>query len=120
MKTIVRILITAILVMLLANILPGIYVVDYWTAILVAVVLGLLNMFVKPLIIILTIPVTILTLGLFLFVINALMIQFSGYLVGGFKVESFWYALFFSIILSISQSIVFNLTQEKRGHFNRY
>lgn len=120
MKTIVRILITAVLVMLLANVLPGVEVVDYWTAILVAVVLGLLNMFIKPLIILLTLPFTILTLGLFLLVINALMIQFSGYLVGGFKVESFWYALFFSIILSISQSIVFNLTRGKNETINRY
>lgn len=120
MKTIIRILITAILVMLLANILPGVEVVDYWTSIMVAIVLGLLNMFIKPLIILLTLPVTILTLGLFLLVINALMIQFSGYLVGGFMVDSFWHALFFSIILSISQSIVFNLTREKNETYHRY
>ena len=120
MKTLIKILVTAILVMLLASIMPGVAVVDYWAAILVAIVLGLLNIFIKPLLIILTLPVTLLTLGLFLLVINALMIQFSAYLVGGFEVTSFWYAFFFSIVLSISQSIVFGLTIDKSENFNRY
>jgi putative membrane protein len=110
MNLLIRIIVTAALVMLLAHLLPGVVVVDFLSAILVAIVLGLLNIFIKPVLVILTLPITILTLGLFLLVINALIIQFSGYIVGGFKVDSFWYAMLFSIVLSIAQSVVYKLT----------
>ena len=110
MNLIIRILVTALLVVLLANFLPGVAVATYTSAILVAIVLGLLNIFVKPILVILTLPITIVTFGLFLLVINALIIQFAGSIVGGFSVASFWYALLFSVVLSIAQSIVFSLT----------
>ena len=71
MNTLVKILLTAAAVLLLANLLPGVHVVGYWGAIIVAVVLALLKLFVKPLLILFTLPLTIMTLGLFLFVINA-------------------------------------------------
>lgn len=106
MNLIIRILITAILVVFIANFLPGVHVAGFTTALIVAVVLGLLNLFIKPILVILTLPVTILTLGLFLFVINALIILLCTNIVGGFSVDSFWTALFFSIILSILQSIM--------------
>lgn len=109
MNLLFRILITAILVMLIANFMPGVHVAGFVTALIVAVVLGLLNIFIKPILIILTLPVTIVTLGLFLLVINALIILLCTYIVGGFGVDTFWTALFFSIVLSILQSIMYKL-----------
>ena len=87
MKIILKMLLTAVAVLVLSNLLPGITVVNYTTAIVVAIVLGLLRVFVRPLLIILTIPITIITLGLFLFVINAIIIHLAGYFVEGFEVN---------------------------------
>jgi len=109
MNLLLRILITAVLVMLIAHFMPGVHVAGFVTALIVAVVLGLLNIFIKPIMVILTLPVTIVTLGLFLLVINALIILLCTYIVGGFGVDSFWTALFFSIVLSILQSIMYKL-----------
>ncbi|PWA06777.1 phage holin family protein [Flavobacterium psychrotolerans] len=110
MKLLFRILVTAILVMIIARFMPGVKVESFTTSIIVAVVLGLLNLFIKPVLVILTLPVTIVTLGLFLLVINAVLILFCTKIVGGFYVNTFWTALFFSIILSILQSIMFFIT----------
>lgn len=107
MNFILRLLLSALAVVLLANILPGIHVETYWIAILVALVLSLLNGLVKPLLVILTLPVTLLTLGLFLLVINAIIILLAGSLVPGFTVDGFWWALLFSLLLSALQSILF-------------
>ncbi|MEC5167472.1 putative membrane protein [Flavobacterium sp. PL11] len=106
MKLLIKILVTAILVIIIANIMPGVHVATFTTALFVAIVLGLLNIFIKPILVIFTLPVTILTLGLFLLVINALLILLCTNIVGGFSVDSFWTALLFSIILSISQSLM--------------
>ncbi len=84
------------------------------TSFIVAIVLGLLNFFVKPILTLFTLPITVLTLGLFLLVINALIIMMCSYFVSGFHVNSFWTALFFSIILSLSQSLVYKLTDDKK------
>jgi putative membrane protein len=92
--------------MLTAWLLPGIHVDGFFTAILVALALALLNVFIKPIFIILTIPITIFTFGLFLFVINALIILIAGHFIGGFQVDGFWWALFFSIILTIISSLL--------------
>ncbi|UPQ80076.1 phage holin family protein [Flavobacterium azooxidireducens] len=110
MGLLLRILITAALVMLISNFLPGVTVESYLQSIYVAIILGLLNLFIKPIIVLFTLPVTILTLGLFLLVINAFIVLICSSIVGGFEVESFWTALFFSIILSIFQSVVYKLT----------
>jgi putative membrane protein len=109
MKLLIRILITSGLVLLIAHFMSGVHVASFTTALIVAVVLGLLNIFIKPILVILTLPVTILTLGLFLFVINAIIIMLCANIVGGFKVDSFLTALLFSIILSILQSIVYSI-----------
>lgn len=106
MKLIIKLIITTILIVVLSHFLPGINVNSIQTALVVAVVLGLLNVFVKPVLVLLTIPATVLTLGLFLFVINAVIILLVGHFVGGFYVSGFWSALFFSIILSVLQSIL--------------
>lgn len=101
MQIIIRLVLYTVAVLITAWILPGVAVEDFWKAFVVAVVLSLLNTFLKPLLIILTIPVTILTLGLFLLVINAGIIMLAGAIVPGFTVASFWWALLFSIILSL-------------------
>ena len=113
MKLLFKILITAILVLGIAHFMHGVRLDDgFKTSIIVAVVLGLLNVFVKPILILLTLPVTIFTLGLFLLVINAVVILLCTKIVGGFHVDTFWTALIFSIVLSISQSIMNALIKE--------
>ena len=106
MNLLIKIIITAALVLLISNFMPGVHVASFTTALFVAIVLGLLNIFIKPILVIFTLPVTILTLGLFLLVINALIIILCTNIVGGFSVDSFWTALLFSIILSLLQSIM--------------
>tara|TARA_B100000965_G_C19433063_1_gene687332 strand:- start:397 stop:753 length:357 start_codon:yes stop_codon:yes gene_type:complete len=113
MKWIAKLFANAIAVLVTAYLLPGVDIKDFLTAIVVAAVLALLNNFLKPILIILTIPVTILTLGLFLLVINALMILLADDLIGGFTVASFWWALLFSIILSVINSLFSSLDKEE-------
>lgn len=106
MNLLLRILITSVSAVFAAYILPGVEIADFSTAIIVAFVLALLNAILKPILVILTIPITIFTFGLFLLVINAGMIMLAGHFVNGFNVEGFWWALLFSIILSIISSIL--------------
>jgi putative membrane protein len=113
MNLFLRILITAILVVIIAYFMPGVSVDSFTTSLIVAVVLGLLNLFVKPILILFTLPVTLVTFGLFLLVINAVIILLCTKIVGGFQVETFWTAIFFSIILSISQSILHKVFTDK-------
>jgi putative membrane protein len=112
MKFILRLLLSALAVILLANILPGVEVSAFGSAVLVALVLSLLNLIVKPVLVILTLPVTILTLGLFLLVINALIILLASSLVSGFSVDGFWQALLFSLLLSVLESVLFAFLKE--------
>ncbi|WP_318642613.1 phage holin family protein [Flavobacterium ardleyense] len=114
MNLVIRILVTAFIVLLLANFLGGVSVDGFGTSIIVAIVLGLLNLIVKPLMVLFTLPVTLLTLGLFLFVINAVIILLCSELVGGFHVASFWTALLFSILLSVLQSVMNGLLGESK------
>ena len=114
MKMILRILLTAIAVVILAKILPGVGVDSYGTAIIVAIVISLLNFIVKPLLIILTLPVTVLTLGLFLLIINALIILMADSLIDGFMVENIWWALLFSLLLSFLQSIFYSFLKDEK------
>ncbi|XLS29891.1 phage holin family protein [Flavobacteriaceae bacterium M23B6Z8] len=114
MKFIFRILLSALAVVVLAKLLPGVAVDSYITAIIVAIVLGLLKFIVKPILIILTLPVTILTLGLFLLIINAIIIILADKLVDGFMVDGLWWALLFSLLLSLFQSVLFSLLKEDK------
>ncbi|MEN8119507.1 MAG: phage holin family protein [Bacteroidota bacterium] len=100
-RRIINLLITAVAVFFAAYLLPGIQVESFITAIIVAIALAILNYLVKPVLTILTIPITVFTLGLFLLVINAAMVGIAGWWVSGFHVDGFWSALFFSIIVSI-------------------
>jgi len=113
MKTILRMLLTAIAVVIIAKFLPGVAVTDFTNALFVAIVLGFLRITVKPILIFLTLPATIVTLGLFLLVINAVIIMLAGYFVDGFTVSGFWTALLFSILLSMFQSILYSFLKEK-------
>jgi putative membrane protein len=90
-------------VVVLAKFLPGVSVDSIKTALIVAVVLALLNTFLKPILVFFTLPVTVITLGLFLLVINAVMILICDYLIDGFEVKSFVSALLFSVVLSVCQ-----------------
>jgi putative membrane protein len=101
-----KVLVCSVNVFILAYILNGIEIKDFFTAILVALVLSLLDLFIKPLLIFLTLPATIVTLGLFLFVINACIILIDDHFVHGFQVDSFWHALLFSVLLSFFNSFV--------------
>jgi putative membrane protein len=99
-------LISTVAVLLLAYFLPGIKVTPFWMAFLVALVFGVLNAFVRPVLIILTIPVNILSLGLFSFVINIIIVEITSFLVNGFYVQNFLWALAFSIGMSIVSGII--------------
>jgi len=114
MKLIIKIVITTGLVLLIPNLISGIQIDGFITALCVAIVLGLLNIFIKPLFVVLTLPFTIVTLGLFLLVINALMIIICDTIVGGFSVDSFWKAILFSIILTVFQSISYRIIGENK------
>lgn len=114
MKTIIKIFFTTVFVLLLSYLLPGVSVAGWEVALLVALVLGLLNIFVKPILILFTLPATILTLGLFLLVINAIIIMLCDALVPGFTVSSFWSALLFSIVLSLCQSLVSGMSDKEK------
>ncbi len=111
MNFIIKLFLNAIAVVIVAYMLPGVHLVDFWQAVLLAAVLSLLNVSVKPLPIFLTIPATIFSLGLFLLVINALIIEIAAWILKpGFTVDSFWWALVFSILLSIVNGIFERLT----------
>jgi putative membrane protein len=115
MGFIIRVLVTALAVWVAAYILPGVQLAsDAKTIIIVALVLALLNAIVKPILILLTIPVTLVTLGLFLLVINALMVIWTSELVGGFKVNNWITALLFSLIVSVVSSILHSIARDKR------
>jgi putative membrane protein len=109
MNLLIRIIVTAGLVFGIAHFLPGVHVAGPATAMVVAIVLGLLNIFIKPIMVLLTLPFTIVTLGLFLLVVNAIIILLCTKIVGGFTVDTFWIAMIFSVVLSLSQSIIFSV-----------
>lgn len=114
MKFILRILLNALAVVILAYVLPGIGVDSYVTAIIVALVLSLLNFLVKPVLIVLTLPITIVTLGLFLLIINALIILLAANFIDGFSVSTIWWALLFSLLLSFMQSLLHSILKEDK------
>lgn len=114
MNFILRLLVTALVAFALAQLLNGIHVDTYWTALVFAIVLAILNVLVKPILIILTLPLTIVTLGLFLFVVNALVVLLASRFVDGFKIDNFWWGLLFALLLSLVTSILFkDMDKEK-------
>ncbi|MFT3703992.1 MAG: phage holin family protein [Agriterribacter sp.] len=108
MNFIIKLLVTAAVAFGLAHLLKGIHIDTYWTALVFAFILAIVNVIVRPILIVLTIPLTIITLGLFLFVINALMVLLASKLVDGIRIDGFWWALLFGLILSIVSSLLFS------------
>ncbi len=113
-----KLILTSVAIMLSSYLLPGIHVTSFWTALLVALVLSFLNLVLKPLMVVLTIPFTVLTFGLFLLVINALIIMIAGAWVKGFVVDGFWWALIFSIFLSVISSLLEKLVSHDESTRN--
>ncbi len=101
MNILLKILINTLGIMLVAYIVPGITVANLFTALIVAIVLGVINITLKPLLIILTLPINIITLGLFTLIINAFLFMLTAYIVKGFEVETFLSALLGALLLSI-------------------
>lgn len=101
LSVLVNWLIMALAIIITAYVLPGVSVSTFVVALLVAIVIGILNAFIKPLLVILTLPINILTLGLFTFVINGFLIWLTSRIVPGFQVAGFWWGVLFSIILSV-------------------
>lgn len=105
MKIVAKILITATALLLVAKLIPGVAVEGLYTALIAAILLGALNLVARPVLVVLTLPITIVTLGLFIFVINAALFWFVASFVEGFSVSSFWTALFGSLIVSVISAI---------------
>jgi putative membrane protein len=119
MKLIIaRLLISALSIALLGWLLPGVHLNGSWEAVLAALVLAVVNALIRPILIVLTLPITVVTLGLFLFVINALMVMLVDNWLDGFSVDGFWWALLFSFLLALLNSILQNVLlkqYEKKG-----
>jgi len=114
MNIIIRLLLSAIAILICSYILPGAHVDGFVIAIVVAGVLAILNIMVKPVLVILTIPITIVTLGLFLLVINTIVILLADWLVPGFQVDGFWWAFVFSLLLSLINGIFGGMNEKKQ------
>lgn len=106
MQMLMRWVVSALVVLAAAYLLPGVHVLDFVTALVIAVVLGVINAILRPILVILTLPITVVTFGLFLLVINALLVMLTTYVVPGFRVDSFWWALLFGLIVSIFNASV--------------
>jgi len=102
-------ILNAVALLVVAYVLPGIVVASFGSAMLAALVLGLINSLVKPVLILLTLPITIVTLGLFLLVLNALMFWFAGSILTGFQVNGFWWAVGGAILYSLISGSLSNL-----------
>lgn len=116
MKNIIlKLISTTVAIFIVAHFFNGITVTNLNVALKVAVVLGLLQFFVKPIIVFLTIPITVLTLGLFLFVINSILILITDVFVEGFDINGFWNVLVFSWLLSFLQSYLFSFLRRENS-----
>ena len=107
-------ILNAVALLVVAYILPGIVVASFWSAMWAALVLGLINMLVKPLFVLLTLPITIVTVGLFLFVINALMFWLAGSILKGFQVKGFWWAVLGALLYSLISGFLTNLINKNQ------
>jgi len=105
MKILTRLLLTTLTLLVVASYVPGIDIDGLYPALIAALTLGFLNLFIKPILFILTLPITVLTLGLFMLVINAALFWFAASFIGGFEVASFLHALLGSLIVSVVSAI---------------
>ena len=103
----------ALLIVFVAWIIPGISVSNFFSAMIASVVIGLINIFIRPLIEFISFPVTFLTLGLFSFVVNAFLLMLAGWIAPGFEVDGFWSAVLGSIVLAIFAGVINKITTKK-------
>ena len=113
MNMILRLILTTLAILLVTKVYSGIEVDSITTAVIAAVVLGLINTIVRPVIVFLTLPLTMLTLGLFLLIINALMLYLAAWLVNGFNVGGFWDALIASFIISVVVALLSGMVRSR-------
>jgi putative membrane protein len=113
MKILINIILTGLAVGLAGYVIPGVALESFWTAITVGLVMGLINALIRPIVLILTLPLNVLTLGLFTFVINALMIMLAAWLVPGFEVAGFWPALLFSVVVAVLKMLFSGLERPR-------
>lgn len=106
MEFILNLVLGTIAVFAAAYILPGVHLEGWTSALILAIVLGIINAFIRPILLILTLPINILTLGLFTFVVIALCVMLASMIVPGFKVDSFWWAMGFGVVLAIISSFI--------------
>lgn len=118
MNFLIKVLVIAAVSFGLAYVLKGVNIDTFWTALVFALVLAVLNVFLKPLLILLTLPVTILTLGLFLFVVNALVVLLASRFVDGIRIANFWWGLLFSLLLSLIVSVLDKQLKKKKRLFS--
>lgn len=114
MKILIRIILSTIAVLVADMLLSGVHAIDLKTGLLVAIVLGFLNAVLRPILLLLTFPVTLITLGLFVLVINAAMVLLAAKIVPGFTVDGFWWALAFSVVMWLVQSVLYALDGERK------
>lgn len=112
MNFVIRILVTGAVAFGLSYILKGIHIDSYGTALIFALVLALINIFIRPLLVIFTIPLTIITFGLFLFVINALLVLLAAKFINGIQIDGFWWGLLFSLLLSLVTAVLFSKSDQ--------
>lgn len=114
MNFLIKILVIAAVSLGLSQILDGIHIQDFWKALIFAIILAILNVLVKPILILLTLPVTLITLGLFLLVINTLMVLLASKFVTGFSIDNFWWGFLFSLLLTIIMAVIDRMVKENR------
>lgn len=113
MRILLHWLISALAIVISAYLLPGVHVAGFVTALILAVVLGAINGFLRPILILLTLPLTILTFGLFLLVLNTLLIMLAAAIAPGFVIDGFWWALIFGIVLALVNAILHSVIGDK-------
>lgn len=106
MKLLIELIIKAFVLLVTTRIVPGFSIDSWTTALVVAVILGILNVFIKPILLFLTLPATIITLGLFIFVVNAILLIIASKLVSGFQIESFGTAIIAAIVITVISSLL--------------
>ncbi|MFA6533473.1 MAG: phage holin family protein [Patescibacteria group bacterium] len=113
MKTLIHFIVSALAILVTAYILPGVHVDGIIAALVLAVVLGVINTILRPILVFLTLPLTIVTLGLFILVINGLLVMLASYIVPGFTVASFWWAFLFGIVLAVINWVLEKFEKEE-------
>ena len=112
MNFVIKWLVATLAIIITAYLLPGVMIDSLWAAFIAALVLGIINVILKPILVILTLPINFLTLGLFTFVINALLVMLASWLVPGFGVDGFLWALWFSIVIAILNFFLNQITKD--------